>query len=77
MWGWVGVGAEYSKGLEACGGTSSCSIAEITVLVFGVFICVFFLPWCELSAVSGSLGREAECVLEVCISREKQISVSY
>lgn len=43
MWGWVGVGAEYSKGLEACVQTSSCSIAEITVLVFGVFMFSFCL----------------------------------
>lgn len=50
-------------------GQAAALVAEITVLVFGYF---FFLSWCELSAVSRSLGKRAEYV-----PLDKQISASY
>lgn len=53
MWGWVGVGAEYSKGWRAVVGQTAALVAEITALVFRFFF-FFFLSWCELSAVNRS-----------------------
>jgi len=52
-------------------GQAAAPVAEITVLVFGFifFVCV---SWCELSAVSRSLGKGAKYV-----PLDKQISASY
>lgn len=71
MWGWVGGGAEYSKGLECCGGTSSCSSSRNNCPGIWIFS-FFFLSWCELSAVSRSLRKRAEYV-----PLDKQISAPY
>lgn len=49
-------------------GQAAALVAEITVLVFGC-VCV---SWCELSAVSRSLGKRTESV-----PLDKQISVSH
>lgn len=70
MWGWVGVGAEYSKGWRAVVGQTAALVAGITALVFGFLF--FFLSWCELSAVNRSWGQRAEYVL-----LDKGISASY
>lgn len=68
----VGIGgccAEYSQGLECCGGTSSCPSSRNNCP--GIWMSVCLCVWCELSAVR-SLGKRVESVPLV-----KQISVSH
>ena len=54
MWGWVGVGAEYSKGLECCGATSSCSSSRNNCPGIWIF---FFCLGVSCQLLAGHWGR--------------------